>query len=228
MRRRLIQLGLFLLLGAIVNVAVAWGCAYKPDRLLGGKSFAELRSATPSDLANVLVSVLSRPASREVNFVHTSSFSGTIRIIRDLNDEVPVWAEQWLRRCQGLYGERGSVTAIMSGWPIPALSGSAFRYAQDFQGVWSEHRGVWAIAFFSKNSFGVQRQQVLPARPLWPGFAINTLFYAGILWLLFAAPFALRRRRRIKRGLCPGCAYPVGESDVCTECGSFVKPAADE
>jgi hypothetical protein len=27
MRRRLIQLGLFLLLGAIVNVAVAWGCA---------------------------------------------------------------------------------------------------------------------------------------------------------------------------------------------------------
>mgnify|MGYP003578232462 CR=1 FL=1 len=56
--------------------------------------------------------------------------------------------------------------------------------------------------------------------PLWPGFAINTLFYAGILWVMFAAPFALRRRRRIKRGLCPACAYPVGESIVCTECGA--------
>jgi hypothetical protein len=58
---------------------------------------------------------------------------------------------------------------------------------------------------------------------IWPGFAINSLFYAGILWLLFAAPFALRRRRRIKRGLCPACAYPVGDSEVCTECG---KPVA--
>ena len=66
----------------------------------------------------------------------------------------------------------------------------------------------------------------LPLRPVWPGFAINTLFYAAILWggwLLLAAPFALRRRRRIKRGLCPACAYPVGASDVCTECGASLQ-----
>jgi hypothetical protein len=68
------------------------------------------------------------------------------------------------------------------------------------------------------------RGRRLPLRPLWPGFAINTLFYGGILWLLFAAPFALRRRRRMKRGLCPKCAYPVGLSDVCTECGKPVRP----
>jgi hypothetical protein len=60
------------------------------------------------------------------------------------------------------------------------------------------------------------------ATPMWPGFAINTVFYAAILWLLFATPFALRRWRRIKRGLCPACAYPVGASDVCTECGARV------
>ncbi len=58
------------------------------------------------------------------------------------------------------------------------------------------------------------------AGPVWPGFAINTLFYAGILWVMFAAPFALRGRKRIKHGLCPACAYPVGESEVCTECGT--------
>ena len=62
-----------------------------------------------------------------------------------------------------------------------------------------------------------------PMGILWPGFAINTVFYAFILWLLFAGPFALRRRRRIKRGLCPKCAYPVGTSDVCTECGARVR-----
>jgi hypothetical protein len=62
--------------------------------------------------------------------------------------------------------------------------------------------------------------RALPLVPIWPGFAINTLCYAGILWLLFAAPFALRKRRRIKRGLCPTCAYPVGTNERCTECGT--------
>ncbi|MCZ6655485.1 MAG: hypothetical protein O7D91_20955, partial [Planctomycetota bacterium] len=28
------------------------------------------------------------------------------------------------------------------------------------------------------------RAKVIPLRPLWPGFAINTIFYAAILWLL--------------------------------------------
>jgi len=53
-----------------------------------------------------------------------------------------------------------------------------------------------------------------------PGFAINTIFYAAILWMLFAGQRALRRKRRLKRGQCPACAYPVGSSAVCTECGA--------
>jgi hypothetical protein len=28
---------------------------------------------------------------------------------------------------------------------------------------------------------------------------------------------------RIKRGLCPACAYPVGSSSVCTECGAAAR-----
>ena len=67
----------------------------------------------------------------------------------------------------------------------------------------------------------------MPLTPLWPGFAINTVFYAAILWMLFAAPFALRRRRRIKRGLCPTCGYDLrgrsGESTLCPECGKSLK-----
>jgi hypothetical protein len=64
-------------------------------------------------------------------------------------------------------------------------------------------------------------RDAVPLAPLWPGFAINTLFYAAILWLLVAAPFALRRRWRIRRGLCPTCAYPIGSSDHCTECSAL-------
>jgi hypothetical protein len=59
----------------------------------------------------------------------------------------------------------------------------------------------------------------LPKRPVWLGFVANTFFYAAILWLLIPGPFALRRLIRRRRDLCPKCAYPVGESDACTECG---------
>jgi hypothetical protein len=83
-------------------------------------------------------------------------------------------------------------------------------------------------AWHPSDQSGVVREidgrTFLPLRPIWPGFAINTLFYAAILWLLFALPGALRRWRRIKRGLCPACAYPVGASDLCTECGKPVNP----
>ena len=59
----------------------------------------------------------------------------------------------------------------------------------------------------------------LPTMPFWSGFLVNTLFYAALLWLLICGPFALRRLIRVKHRLCPACAYPRGESDVCSECG---------
>ncbi len=59
----------------------------------------------------------------------------------------------------------------------------------------------------------------VPLRPIWPGIVINTLFYAVVVWLLTCIPFVLRRLNRIRRGLCPKCEYPMGESAVCTECG---------
>ena len=61
--------------------------------------------------------------------------------------------------------------------------------------------------------------RVLPLRPLWPGSAVNTIFYALVLGLLVYGTLVLRRILRYRRGLCPACAYPMGESPTCTECG---------
>ncbi len=66
----------------------------------------------------------------------------------------------------------------------------------------------------SSRSFGL-----IPLRPIWVGFALNTVFYAALVWLLIAGLSTLRRFLRLRRGLCPKCAYPMGESSVCTECG---------
>jgi hypothetical protein len=69
-------------------------------------------------------------------------------------------------------------------------------------------------------------EYVVPVDPSYPHAAINTLFYAAILWLLFVALRGLRRQRRIKRGLCPACAYLIGTSPVCTECGKALPETA--
>ena len=62
--------------------------------------------------------------------------------------------------------------------------------------------------------------RALPLRPIWPGFAINTISYVAILWLLFAFPGALRRFIRRKRGYCTRCGYDLRiNPGRCPECG---------
>ncbi len=66
-------------------------------------------------------------------------------------------------------------------------------------------------------------EHLLPLRPLWPGFAINTLVFAGaawLVWLMLAAGMSLQRRLRCR---CGNCGYPIGISPVCTECGRKVR-----
>jgi hypothetical protein len=63
---------------------------------------------------------------------------------------------------------------------------------------------------------------MIPASPLWPGFAINTIFYAAMLWLLWIAPGRIKRFIRVHRGRCPACGYIIapGVGNKCSECGN--------
>ena len=146
MKRRLFKLVLFLLLGAVVNVAVAWGCA----------RFFSPRS-------NV--------------------------IIRDA-----------IGRIEVVY----SPAEIVHGWPLLALTSE-----------WPEHGGTTSTAIHYGD-------EVLPMAPIWPGFAINTIFYGAILWLLILGPVALRRHIRHKHGHCVNCGYDLrgAEHEACPECGA--------
>jgi hypothetical protein len=105
------------------------------------------------------------------------------------------------------------------GWPLKSLAywknfvtDCAIPYDKVF------HRG---LELGGRWTYG-RRDSVLPYSVISPGFLINTLFYAAILWLIFAAPFALRRTIRRRRGCCIACGYPVGVSPRCTECGTAV------
>lgn len=68
---------------------------------------------------------------------------------------------------------------------------------------------------------------VFPLAPLWPGFALNTLVWALILFACHPGTRMLRRSLRRRRGRCPRCAYDrrgLAPHAPCPECGE--RPSA--
>lgn len=73
----------------------------------------------------------------------------------------------------------------------------------------------------SIGAFTTLAFRALPLRPIWPGLAFNTLFYALLWWLAFASLRMVKHNRRYRRGLCPLCRYDLlaDYSNGCSECG---------
>ena len=189
MKRRLLIIAIFLLLGAVVNVAVAWCYAIGGWLPEGRQTTVELDRGEAKQLFADRLAVVAEPTSG-----YEERCVGRTFLVVSIDP--PDLAEH-------------QVQVLMTGWPCLALEGQ------------------WGLVHGRSKASGLlitrweRRHQAVafPLRPLWPGFAVNTLLYAVILWLLLLGPFALRRFLRLRWGLCPKCAYPMGESQVCTECG---------
>ena len=207
-----VRVVVFLVLGAVVNVAVAWGCVLWGHKL--GSPDPEGRIGRDVSDGGNWPTVVYTDWPSHFSFAYESRYYAysDVHYVCYLPDRPD---EGW------------SVDFNNAGLPFRALRAIELMYTYgSTQIVNDPPHGIWQAGFKPPTSFvewsDAMRLEKLPIRPVWPGFAINTLFYAAILWLLFAFPFTLRRWRRIKRGLCPKCAYPVGTSDVCTECGEKI------
>ena len=210
MGRRLLILAVFLVAGAVVNVAVAWGCALCVDPVVGGT--LEFASATTTT-EHWTLAVMSRGGAR---FIQSSRNRGPHDPVKaaDLL-RLPYWAKLATPRAEYASGAHDFEMILVEsrGWPLQALRCEVIpRGGPLLFGVLGAIETPWQWKV-------VSRPRSLPLLPVWPGFIANTLGYAVVLWLLIPGPFALRRWVRRRRGLCPKCAYPVGESAVCTECG---------
>lgn len=212
---------LFLLLGVVANVAVAWGISISWPQVSwvgqgrmsidGEREWMALRSER---LGHV----------RIVSLVWESDRGGST----DGRDPPQPLLEPWsLDPSVNELGPRDvSWQEAASGWPLlamwwrhttpnsvpdhvageapPVLPGDTLERAFVLDWQW------------------LPRQLVLPLGLVVPNFFINTAIYAWMLWVFLCGPFVIRRARRRRRGLCAACAYPVGQSHVCTECGAAV------
>ncbi len=196
---------LWLLTGAVLSVLVTWSAHWLP---WGWKT------GDVSDAADVL------PAGTEFAWpqpVPPSWPRAATKLISSSSFWYDhVWWEAEVRSPEGelswlqLWDRRaGWPCRCLHWWKLDGLGGNP----EQWNGV-------------KHGRLAVRSARSLPLLPLWPGFAINTVFYALIAWGLWQVPPTIRRRRRRRNGLCVRCGYDLkglgglAGGSPCPECGT--------
>ncbi len=226
MKRRLTKLVVFLFLGAIVNVAVAWGCAvwinpikFDSDmdirfRRTGQYTWEFVETKAPG--TTLLWST--RGWRKEILTIpdHGAAPEELVPSWSDLGELSNAFQKIVARAPDSLVIERKWVHCY--GWP-----------ARSLWSHWNKIDPGDSPPIYRSEGYFLQLEpwedfvpRALPIRPIWSGFVSNTVLYAIVLWLLTLGPFTLRRVIRRKRGLCIKCGYDLrgAEHDVCPECGA--------
>lgn len=205
----------FTLLGAIINVAVAWGCVV---RARWYPVQATWRDPTPGECAwwnrNAPAGFADRP-----EFAITQC------------EGIGVNGVLMARVSSVGFPLRQKLCWIRSGLPLRSMGCDRWQLAPD---EFSRDKSLeprdgirWAWRIEGQYSDGSPSTHLLPIRPDLPAFALNTGMFAVLLGCLCVVPAASRRWRRVRMNRCASCGYPRGASLVCTECGEALPEARD-
>lgn len=246
MRIRLGHVVFALIIASILNLAIAWLCAYYA---IPGYSNTVVMSVDEFERGTELLNERDHDFAVEIwaaigvkeldcsgpwyirehyviseNRVSPQVF--TSRVDPNYEDKVYDKTDQYIshRQIFDIFYKR--LTRIDSGWPMHSFRGFANSDVKKII-VLGNSRPAPIQMPPKLNVIAIERSigissvtRHLPYMPIWFGLIVNTLIYAivivAIMWMLIA----LRSKMRLRRKLCPNCKYPIGVSDVCTECGS--------
>lgn len=234
MRRLLVKLVVFVVLGAVTTVGVAWGICGPEGWSTSTDNSGKVVSYFPIDASDAELwdryapDNWPAPGSR-TEYQECGAYTRSLPVVVEpgalSNDEVDL--AEFVRRT-GRFDL------------IPALLPDSARFRELLQrtgsvGVWASEYG-WPLrcltidGWESRSNLGVISvgadgiilfDRTWPRRVVVPRLLINTFSYAFVLWLLWSAPFATRRLIRRRRGRCVRCGYDLrhADHDVCPECG---------
>ena len=218
---------LFLILGAITTIAVAWGCAMWVDR--GQAKLVEGRTM------HGYVWVVHRgsaPGSEFVLWVKT--YGNFVAAFPDDEGNLPLdLIPSWSTISHEINPARPKRYGLQSqmqdarGWPMLSMR-CTFLRTRSVVGGRTRQEVVSGLEMspriWASGNCSYRKARALPYIPIPLGFVVNTLFYAAFIGLSIAGRSAGRRVIRRKRGLCIKCGYDLRnvEHEKCPECGVAV------
>lgn len=213
--RRARGLVAFLLAGGVANVAVTWGWAsllpYGDPRV-----FSSFDAYRPWHVFRYERFGFTRIESTWIGYWDDTNWQP-----RAIRTRLPSWAFTHAPISDiGAWYETEQVDYAF-GWPRLAMRGWLVVQTRDDDTLVEISRSGIPLLPAGSN----RGSRSLPVRPMWPGFAINTMWYAllaALLWVvLLRVSRSLRHVLRQRRGVCTACAYNLrGDySQGCPECG---------
>ncbi len=224
MKRVLFSVSFIGLSAVVLNLAVAWSCTWWRPTLGGPKQ-------TPSFWKQPNSNAWMGPGQFGLGWTEITLF-GSPNLTPAGYDSAQ-WLPGWINPPIAGPVEQRAVLVMSAGWPARCLrarlvgrgdhspgAGGAIRTGPGPQRV---HWDQWEHAIIVDGSFSlVNHYRVVPTGVIASGMILNLLFWS-LPALLIAGLFLARRFVRRRRLCCPACGYPVGSSEVCTECGRKVR-----
>jgi len=222
MKRAILAVIIFLLLGAATSIAIAWAAM-----LIEVDQAAEQYAAYDEDQDGWVALVERSPGRTAISGTKAVAPGMASRTLQNFGWPDPGPAPSWSMLNRNEASSFVRIHEAASGWPMLCLKYT--RVAENLRWVeeWDlKNRGALAgLAPWHADSMDPAEARCLPLLPMFPGMVVDTFLYA-LVWLSACAiVYAYTRWRaatRRRAHLCARCGYELepSSSDRCPECGA--------